>query len=374
MIKRSFMFAAGAVAALGLLFACVADVSATTLEYQTLIQANAALQHHYTFDGASDPIRLEDKEGVADMNQSPDANLPALGAAGFDGTSSAADFDGSGLMRLATGATAVTLDATSFTSEVVVRFDAVGTAGQYVFTGNEGGGGDRTLMALHDFLGADALAAVGGGVFGPGAEYIGGGSMVAGNWYFLAATFTSTGDIQTYAADLTAGTPMVTGTPITDPDGGYNTSATDLWVGGPWFSDTLFPLDGATDELAIFNGELNATTIQAHLTALTGAPPAVIGDFDGDGNVTTLDFDIMKTNWLTTGNAFNTNGEVTNDGLVSLADFSEFKENLFPGGAEAFATASASAVPEPGSLLLVLAMAPAWLGMRRPRRRMACRS
>ncbi len=91
------------------------------------------------------------------------------------------------------------------------------------------------------------------------------------------------------------------------------------------------------------------------------------GDFDKDGNVTTLDFDIMKANWFTTGHAPNENGEVTNDGKVDLADFKEFKDNLFPGGASAFA--AAMAVPEPGSIALLMAAAPAWLAMRSRRKR-----
>ncbi len=91
------------------------------------------------------------------------------------------------------------------------------------------------------------------------------------------------------------------------------------------------------------------------------------GDFDMDGNVTTLDFDIMKANWFTTGNDLNKNGEVTGDGIVDLRDFKEFKDNLFPGPASALG--SASAVPEPGSVALLLAAAPTWLAIRRRRKR-----
>ena len=91
-----------------------------------------------------------------------------------------------------------------------------------------------------------------------------------------------------------------------------------------------------------------------------------LGDFNKDGNITTADFDIMKANWLTiAGPALNEDGEVTGDGLVTLADFALFKNSLFPGGATAFA--SATGVPEPTTMLLLMAALPACL-MRRTRR------
>ncbi len=91
-----------------------------------------------------------------------------------------------------------------------------------------------------------------------------------------------------------------------------------------------------------------------------------LGDFNKDGNITTADFDIMKANWLTlAGPAFNEDGEVTNDGLVTLADFAKFKNDLFPGGGAAFA--AATGVPEPTTMLLLLAAIPASLLGRRRR-------
>jgi hypothetical protein len=77
----------------------------------------------------------------------------------------------------------------------------------------------------------------------------------------------------------------------------------------------------------------------------------------------------MLDGWLTVGNAFNENGEVTDDGVVNLADFRRFKEELFPGGASAFA--AAMAVPEPSTMLLLLAAAPAWVLSRSRRRKSA---
>ncbi len=84
----------------------------------------------------------------------------------------------------------------------------------------------------------------------------------------------------------------------------------------------------------------------------------LLGDFNGDLNVTMADYDIMRANWLTVAApALNTFGEMTNDGLVDLYDFKAFK-NAFPGGASAFAAAlaEASAVPEPSALSLAVVL------------------
>ena len=86
-----------------------------------------------------------------------------------------------------------------------------------------------------------------------------------------------------------------------------------------------------------------------------------IGDFNGDGNVTIADFNIMKANWRSTDNILNKNGELTgpggvHDGIVDILDFQEFKEHLFPGGASAFASALASAVPEPSTISLAVVL------------------
>ena len=100
--------------------------------------------------------------------------------------------------------------------------------------------------------------------------------MIPGDWYFFAATFTNSGattDMQTYSANLTTGGALVAGTPVTEPAGNYNTSATSLWLGGAWFGHVPFGMDGAIDEAAIFDGALSSSTIALHLAAIQAAPP-----------------------------------------------------------------------------------------------------
>ena len=144
-------------------------------------------------------------------------------------------------------------------------------------------------------------------------------------------------------------------------------------------ADTTFQLAWGMDRLAPNNpypgGQFYATgitenegfsNVDAAVAITTGNEPAfILGDFNGDFNVTTADFDIMTSFWFTVGNVLNENGEVTGDGLVDLRDFKKFKADLFPGGAAAFA--AAMAVPEPGTLVLLLAATPAWLCRRRNR-------
>ena len=93
----------------------------------------------------------------------------------------------------------------------------------------------------------------------------------------------------------------------------------------------------------------------------------LLGDFNGNGSIGLEDYQIMKNFWFTdnngTGWAINENGELTGpggalDGRVDIYDFMEFRTNLFPGGASAFAEAlaEASAVPEPSTLSLAVVL------------------
>jgi hypothetical protein len=102
---------------------------------------------------------------------------------------------------------------------------------------------------------------------------------------------------------------------------------------------------------------------------------ALVGDFDGNGSVGLEDYAIMEANFFLTGQTFNATGDVASpggqgegfgDGIVDIYDFKYFREDLFPGGASAFASALASAVPEPSTVMLLMAAFPALL-LRRSR-------
>ncbi len=76
----------------------------------------------------------------------------------------------------------------------------------------------------------------------------------------------------------------------------------------------------------------------------------VPGDFNSDGAIDTLDFQILADNFNTTGSDFS-DGDINFDRQVNLVDFVEFRE-LFDGAA-----GTAAAVPEPlGASLAVIAL------------------
>ncbi len=152
----------------------------------------------------------------------------------------------------------------------------------------------------------------------------------------------------------------------------------DADTGGLVGSSTAnLPFEGLLDEVWVFNQALTLGEIADLNSSNTNGqdfvPEFANGDFNKDGNVSTADFDIMKANWLLTGQNFNDTGDVASpagsgigDGIVDLYDFRYFKNDLFPGGASALA--AALAVPEPSSLILLLAAVPAW-GLLRSRHR-----
>lgn len=93
----------------------------------------------------------------------------------------------------------------------------------------------------------------------------------------------------------------------------------------------------------------------------------VAGDFNSDNQVTLADYAILKTNWNQTVSIF-TNGDVTGDGNVNLADFVPFKQAYLAANSGGGADIPVP-VPEPSTLLLVAAAVPAWLFVRRRRNR-----
>ena len=83
-------------------------------------------------------------------------------------------------------------------------------------------------------------------------------------------------------------------------------------------------------------------------------PPAIPGDVNGDELVTTEDFDIIRENFRKSPRS-RAQGDLTGDRLVSLVDFVEWKGAfLGGGGSPAGLEVDLLAVPEPGSLVLLM--------------------
>lgn len=116
----------------------------------------------------------------------------------------------------------------------------------------------------------------------------------------------------------------------------------DLWNVGILQANGLSGLDGATfGDYFTVSGQKNMDNYT--LTSLLGGP-ALPGDLNGDGAVNSGDLDLVRGNWGTAG----PEGDANGDGAVNSGDLDIVRANWG-------ATAAASAVPEPGTLLLLLA-------------------
>jgi hypothetical protein len=103
-------------------------------------------------------------------------------------------------------------------------------------------------------------------------------------------------------------------------------------------------------------------------TVAVSSPVGLIaaGDVNGDGVANTSDYVIIRNNFFGT-NRTRAQGDLTNDGVVNFADFRNWKDYRTAGsGADAELLAGLG-VPEPGSLVLALLGALAWLGASRRR-------
>ncbi|HVU87564.1 MAG TPA: dockerin type I repeat-containing protein [Pirellulales bacterium] len=86
------------------------------------------------------------------------------------------------------------------------------------------------------------------------------------------------------------------------------------------------------------------------------------GDFNQDGKVNLTDYSILTSHWLQTG-VSGANGDLNGDGTVNITDFSLFKQDyIAANGAGANAL---TAVPEPGTLVLIVAALPALFALGR---------
>lgn len=102
--------------------------------------------------------------------------------------------------------------------------------------------------------------------------------------------------------------------------------------------------------------------LRTGLISFVGDSPLIEGDFDGDGDVDIVDFGTFGQNFGLSGQPIDppVDGDFDADGDVDIVDFGTFGQNFgtVPGG-------NAGAVPEPGALILTLAMMSCVGGIRR---------
>lgn len=193
-------------------------------------------------------------------------------------------------------------------------------------------------------------------------------SPVNGQWYYTAARFVETldnqGNSQTqlfgdiYWQDDSSGTIYhrardhgVEITPTRTPVAGLLGFA----VGGR-LGDGSYLYPGMIDEFAVYGTALSDERIEAHFMAGIEAPPAVAGDYNGNGVVDAADYVVWRDNLGHTGapgipgDGDDGSGTGTADGTVNQADYNFWKTRF---GATSGAGSSATfAVPEPAGMAL----------------------
>jgi hypothetical protein len=142
------------------------------------------------------------------------------------------------------------------------------------------------------------------------------------------------------------------------PGGLFSGTAVDINFGVPSASAGQTLLLSVTD-----------TTQAGAQLAITGISydddVEILGDVDGINGVTIEDFNIIRDNFFNTG-VIRTQGDLTGDGKVSIADFEQWK-SVYPGNGEAMLSQLFSqGAPEPSSALL-LAVGGVALASRRRR-------
>ncbi len=162
------------------------------------------------------------------------------------------------------------------------------------------------------------------------------GLLPAGESVLSGWTFATTG--------YTAGNPAYLSLGI---GGGYSRDELDVWS----YNGTAWSAFTAND--LTFDGNFASFTVTAlngYDYAIAGIP-VLPGDANGDGRVDVNDLTIVLTNFGQTGMTWS-QGEFTGDGTVDVNDLTIVLANF--GDTAGASSASLAAVPEPGTLVLLI--------------------
>ncbi|MCH8921764.1 MAG: hypothetical protein IIA67_01305, partial [Planctomycetes bacterium] len=250
--------------------------NADTANFQNAAQAHPNLIHQWTFDGADNAARRQDKQGAAHRNESFGGSGTALslgyGAPGLDLSSHAVstfrqnpggDADGHAGFR----SDPVTLGST-FSYEVVFQpTDAQISGGpfNYGYILNARDGNNRGYFLTQGSSeqpwtepGTEISSNIGSS-WSPANQNIMVETLEAGHWYYAAGSYTANGAADTtftnYIADLTAGQATLTTVGPKTVSGVYPTGATVLGVGTRWDGRESFP--GLIDEVNLYDAALD---------------------------------------------------------------------------------------------------------------------
>lgn len=299
--------------------------------------AHAVLITHYTFDegtGANVIDNVGSNDAVADS-----------GTIGWvDGLiGGAGDFNGSTDLI----APSILDTATAFTLTAWVNIDVTDGSYKGIFMsrvsnwGFAQDGGDNFDIRYDN---------AGGGSDGKDTP-TGSESANVGEWVHLAQTWRNDGTGEYYLNGQPAGSKTGASTVFNDDAGDQN-----------WFlgSDNGRNLNGQIDDIGIWMDEaLPATEIERiYNNGLAGFPLTepgtfVLGDVNGGGEVNSVDFEIIRNNFLKELDD-RSDGDLVDNGIVDFADYAQWKQ-VTPKDPDPSGAIASVGVPEPSSILIVAA-------------------
>ncbi len=208
------------------------------------------------------------------------------------------------------------------------------------------------------------------GTFTTAANLIDDQPLPLGEWLHVVSVFEPDQFMRLYI-DGELVSEMIEGGSVDVPSAIFSNSA-DLWIGRQFSSSSTFHFPGLIDEVALYDRALSADEIQLHYLAATQLP----GDFNRDGRVDAADFLVWRNSLGSEVNPL-TVADADGDGIVTTLDYNIWKEHfgLTLGGTSLVA----AQVPEPAALCLIAALLPLTMVARRqrqlassPRSRAAC--
>jgi len=290
---------------------------ASVAEFQAAAATNAELLHQFTFDGASEEARRQDKTGNLGVpleerfTDTGTAEDLTYGALGFDESSEAV-----GTFRANPGesfspngpSAAFSIPQTtlenSFSYEVIFKTHESELDGgafdlAYILSNRSADGNNRGYFLMQGSsgpsFGADGsdISSLIGDSFAPSNENTIVETVEADHWYYVAGSYRTDGVETTftnYVADLTAGETTLTAVGPLTVAGSFSTEAGPFGI-GTRYDATGEALNGCLDEVNLYSTELGGDQFQANLDLITGgAVPFVITavDYDPDADTVTL--------------------------------------------------------------------------------------
>lgn len=253
--------------------------------------------HQYTFDGADDPERMQDKKGAAHLAvrifgagvlEDLETGVP-----GFDESSVAVKTHRGPGTDNAEGAY---LRTESITFGQTVSFEVLFQASDAEISGGQFNLAYILSTRVENDRGY--FLTQGGPLPSTGVQFassIGNGhnasntntvspDFVVGDWYYVSGSYTiGVGNVTwtNWIANLTAGDTVLTEVgPFTNSGGTYPIVSTPLGIGGRWDAQEAF--SGVIDELTFYDAALEGADFQDHLNLITGASLGF--GVEGDGS------------------------------------------------------------------------------------------